>query len=83
MLALNARRFAQLPGGIPEGHSDDLFHLLEDIYVRIMGREPDQDDPVFATFEDGFRINCIVDAIVKSHNDGGIWTEVDTSASFR
>src|ERR1051326_6585479 len=35
LLAANARRFAQLPGSIPTGHSEDLLHVLADIYATI------------------------------------------------
>ena len=85
LLDANAQRFSCLPGGVPEGYSDPLFHILEDIYARIIGRGNNQDGPpsVFATFEDGFRINCIVDAMIKSHSDGGVWTKVDTNRNFR
>ena len=34
------------------------------------------DDGGFATFEDGFRANRIVDAILSSAEDGGAWTRV-------
>jgi len=85
LLDANAQQFSCLPGGVPEGYSDPLFHILEDIYARIVGRGNSQDGPpsAFATFEDGFRINCIVDAMIKSHNDGGVWTKVDTSRNYR
>jgi predicted dehydrogenase len=32
--------------------------------------------PMAATFEDGFRANRIVDAILESAADGGAWTRV-------
>jgi predicted dehydrogenase len=32
--------------------------------------------PIVATFEDGFRANRIVDAILESAADGGAWTRV-------
>jgi len=30
----------------------------------------------FATFEDGYRSACVVDAILKSHRAGAAWTPV-------
>jgi len=32
--------------------------------------------PMVATFEDGFRANRIVDAILESAADGGAWTRI-------
>jgi hypothetical protein len=32
--------------------------------------------PAFATFEDGYRANCLVDAMLASAGRGGVWTTV-------
>ena len=32
--------------------------------------------PAFATFEDGYRANCIVEAILESAKQGSVWTKV-------
>jgi hypothetical protein len=32
--------------------------------------------PAFATFEDGYRANCIVEAILESAKKGSVWTKV-------
>jgi hypothetical protein len=32
--------------------------------------------PAFATFEDGYRANCIVEAILDSTKQGSVWTKV-------
>jgi hypothetical protein len=29
-----------------------------------------------ATFEDGYRAACVVDAVLQSHRHGGVWTDV-------
>jgi hypothetical protein len=29
-----------------------------------------------ATFEDGYRANCIVEAVLESARRGGVWTNV-------
>ena len=34
--------------------------------------------PAFATFEDGYRAACLVDAVLESHRRGGVWTDVRT-----
>ena len=31
---------------------------------------------MFATFEDGYRSACVVDAILQSHASGGVWTKI-------
>jgi predicted dehydrogenase len=74
-----ARRYAHLPGGHQEGWSDAFCNVLRDVYETIgagggaagMGRPP-----AFATFEDGYRSACVVDAILKSHRAGAAWTPV-------
>jgi predicted dehydrogenase len=51
---------------------------MRDIYGAIAsGQKPtDPLPPAFATFEDGYRANAIVDAILASSKAGGVWTEV-------
>ena len=42
------------------------------------GRKPtDPHPPAFATFEDGYRANCIVEAILESAGKGSVWTTVN------
>jgi hypothetical protein len=54
---------------------------MRDVYTFIRdGRRPsDPHPPAFATFEDGYRAACIVDAVLESHRGGGVWTMVDSS----
>jgi hypothetical protein len=41
------------------------------------GRDPATADGVaFPTFETGYRLNCITDAILRSHQAGGAWVDV-------
>jgi hypothetical protein len=51
---------------------------MRDIYGFIAdGRKPGQaHPPAFATFEDGYRANCVVEAILDSAKRGSAWTEV-------
>jgi hypothetical protein len=51
---------------------------MRDIYGFIAaGKKPgDAHPPAFATFEDGYRANCIIEAILASSKQGGAWTEV-------
>jgi predicted dehydrogenase len=74
-----AGRYAHLPGGHQEAWADAFANLMRDIYGFIAeGRKPsDPHPPAFATFEDGYRANCIVEAILQSAQKGSAWTRVD------
>jgi predicted dehydrogenase len=78
LLHEGARRYAHLPGGHQEGWADAFCNVMRDIYGFIAtGRSVDEaKPPAFATFEDGYRAACIVDAILKSHAGAGAWTGV-------
>jgi predicted dehydrogenase len=73
-----ARRYAQLPGGHQESWADAFCNVMRDIYgVIAAGKSPSAErPPAFATFEDGYRATCIVDAILASAREGGAWTKV-------
>jgi predicted dehydrogenase len=72
------RGYAHLPGGHQEAWADAFCNLMRDIYGFIAaGKSPrDPHPPSFATFEDGYRANCVVEAILKSAK-AGAWTKVD------
>jgi predicted dehydrogenase len=74
-----ARRYAHLPGGHQESWADAFSNLMRDIYGFIAeGKKPtDPHPPAFATFEDGYRANCIVEAILQSASKGSVWTKVE------
>jgi predicted dehydrogenase len=71
-------RYAHLPGGHQEAWADAFCNLMRDIYGFIAaGRKPsDPRPPAFATFEDGYRANCIVEAILASAKKER-WTKVE------
>ena len=52
---------------------------MRDIYGFIAAGKAATDPhrAAFATFEDGYRANCVVEAILKSAKAGGTWTRVD------
>ena len=54
--------------------------MLRDVYGFLAaGKRPsDARPPAFANFEDGYRAAAIVDAILESHRQGGVWTKVGT-----
>jgi predicted dehydrogenase len=72
------RGYAHLPGGHQEAWADAFCNLMRDIYGFIAaGKSPkDAHPPSFATFDDGYRANCVVEAILKSAK-AGAWTKVD------
>jgi predicted dehydrogenase len=78
LLDPEARRYAHLPGGHQEAWADAFCNLMRDIYGFIAaGKKADAPrPPAFASFEDGYRANCIVESILKSSGAGSVWTEV-------
>jgi len=77
LISDDARKYAHLPGGHQEAWADAFSNLMRDIYGFIAeGKKPaDAHPPAFATFEDGYRANCIVEAILQSAKEG-TWTKV-------
>jgi predicted dehydrogenase len=78
LLTDRARAYAHLPGGHQEAWADAFANVMRDVYSFIAsGRRPDETKPpAFATFEDGYRAACVVDAVLESHAGGNIWTAV-------
>jgi predicted dehydrogenase len=71
-----ARRYAHLPGGHQEGWPDAFFNLLRDVYEAIVGGPAATRGTAFATFEDGYRVAALIDAVLASQAAGGAWTQV-------
>ncbi len=72
------QRYAHLPGGHQESWADAFANVMRDIYEFIAaGHAPsDAHPPAFATFADGYRANCLIDAMLTSAKSGGSWTDV-------
>ena len=79
LLGATAQGYTHLPGGHQEGWSDAFANVMRDIYGFIAaGKKPDAaHPPAFATFEDGYRANCIVEGILESARQGGVWTKIN------
>jgi predicted dehydrogenase len=75
-----ARRYAHLPGGHQEGWPDAFFNLLRDVYEAVIGGAAVSRGSAFATFEDGYRVAALIDAVLASHAGGGVWTTVGAGA---
>jgi predicted dehydrogenase len=73
----DARRYIRLPGGHQEGWADAFANVVRDIYAAIADSDAgDGCRPALATFDDGYRSACLVEAVVRSHRDGGVWADV-------
>lgn len=72
------RHYAHMPGGHQEGWPDAFGNIMRDVYGFIQaGKKPtDPRPPAYASFEDGYRANAIVEAILESARKGAVWTKV-------
>jgi predicted dehydrogenase len=69
--------YIHLPGGHQEAWADAFYNLIRDAYQWIRdGGRPETKPAPLPTFEDGYRSTCIVEAILKSHQGGGRWQDV-------
>ena len=77
LLDERVRGYVHLPGGHQESWADAFFNVIREIYTFVAAGPPYPAlSPMVATFEDGFRVNRIVDAILESAADGGAWTRI-------
>jgi predicted dehydrogenase len=71
--------YAKLPGGHQEAWPDAFRNVLRTVYEHIAEGRPMKDRaPMFASFEDGWRANAVIDAVLASHRNGNVWTKVAT-----
>jgi len=78
LVSAAARGYAHLPGGHQEAWADAFCNVMRDVYAVIAAGPPyPRLTPVVATFEDGYRANRMVEAVLESARRGGIWTKVD------
>ncbi|MFH1008396.1 MAG: Gfo/Idh/MocA family oxidoreductase [Candidatus Latescibacterota bacterium] len=71
LLAPEAKRYADYPGGHPEAYPDGPKFLFRNVYTFIAaGRDPNKDPVNFSTFQDGHREIVICEAILESHKQG-------------
>jgi predicted dehydrogenase len=78
LVSPEVRRYTHLPGGHQEGWANAFFNVIRDAYGWIQeGAAPEAKPAMLPTFEDGYRSNCLVDAMLKSHAAGGVWQKVE------
>jgi predicted dehydrogenase len=82
LLTAGARAYARLPGGHQEGWPDAFFNVLRDVYGAVARHQAGEPAGValHPTFEDGYRVACLIDAVLESHHRGGVWTAVQQPA---
>jgi predicted dehydrogenase len=80
LIAPGAARLARLPGGHQEGWADAFCNIMRDIYAAIAdpaSRAP-AEQSTMATFDDGLASAALVEAVLRSHQAGGVWTNVSS-----
>jgi predicted dehydrogenase len=73
LLGAKAKPFAHLPGGHQEGWPDAFFNMVGEIYKWVLTGEKSD---MVSTFADATHVTEIVDAMMRSHEAGSVWTEV-------
>jgi predicted dehydrogenase len=78
LIDAEVRGYAHLPGGHQESWADAFSNVMRDIYGHIAAgkKMTDVHPPAFATFEDGFRANAVIEAMLDSAKKGNVWTKV-------
>jgi predicted dehydrogenase len=75
-LAGDAKRYARLPAGHQEGWADAFFNLIADAYQWIEQGGAARARPApLPTFVDGWRSARLIEAMLRSHAQGGVWTQ--------
>jgi len=72
--APSVRPYVHLPAGHQEGWSDAFSNTISDIYHFIRTGEQ---RPTVCTFEDGLQICSLIESMLKTHQSGGVWTNVN------
>ncbi len=82
LMSRDVARYTHLPGGHQESWADAFFNVVRDAYEWIAeGARPAGKPAMLPTFEDGYRSTCVVEAMLKSHAAGGVWTGVEYVAA--
>ncbi|MGH8208283.1 MAG: Gfo/Idh/MocA family protein [Steroidobacteraceae bacterium] len=76
-----AKRFVHLPAGHQQGWADAFRNVIADAYDWIRrGATPEAKPDATATFADGYRSSCVIDAMLRSHAAGGVWQLVECAS---
>jgi predicted dehydrogenase len=78
LLADEARRYAHLPAGHHEAWADAFCNVIADAYQWIgLGGVPKAKPAALPTFADGYRSARLIEAMLRSHAEGGVWQQPD------
>ena len=72
-LSAGAARLAITPAGHPQGYAECFDLFVADTYAAIGGEAPDG----LPSFADGERSARVIDAVLRSAAQDGVWTDVD------
>jgi predicted dehydrogenase len=77
LMNTDARRYAHLPAGHHESWSDAFCNVIADAYYWIRNdAAPAEKPPTICDFAGGHRVCCIIEAMLNSYEQGGVWTRV-------
>ena len=78
----DAKRLTHLPAGHNQGWPDAFRNVMEDAYAWIQsGADPRHKPIPLATFEDGYRSSRLLEAMLGSARQNGVWTTVPDSGA--
>jgi predicted dehydrogenase len=70
-----AAAYAHLPAGHQESWADAFRNVIADIYTVIRGNAAHK-PATLCTFAEAYRTSCVLQAMLDSHAQGGIWSAV-------
>lgn len=72
-----SRRYAHLPAGHQEGWSDGFRNVIDDAYAWIRADgDPEAKPATICTFAEACQICAVIEAMLRSHQAGGVWETV-------
>jgi len=82
LVSPDARRYIHLPGGHQESWADAFCNVIRDAYDWIRDGATAETKPgPLASFDDGYRASCVIEAMLRSNAAGGVWEKVRYSAA--
>ena len=77
LMSQNSRKYSAFSGGLTEGYGDSWKNIMSRIYEYIKNDGADKGIvPDFPTFEEGYKIMVIIDAILESVNKNK-WVDIN------
>jgi predicted dehydrogenase len=77
LMSADARSYAHLPAGHHEGWSDAFRNVVADAYSWIRrDAVPAEKPSTVCDFAGGHRVCCIIEAMLNSYEQGGVWARV-------